>query len=159
MFTICSLPLFVLQDTSSSESECDVNDDDLCCVCAKSQFTSPNEIPELFVKCAVCMKMGKCPKREFTFVDRSPINRHRLSCHQLIPVALRCLQRCRSVRSSICGSAWTASGARAAKRPRTNRKCCTVSNAIVRIMFIAQNRCRRCTRVSEEINSAMAARN
>lgn len=54
-----SLLLIVLQDTSSSESECDVNDDDLCCVCSKFQFTSPNEIPELFVKCAVCMKMGK----------------------------------------------------------------------------------------------------
>lgn len=48
------------QDSSSSSgSECDVNDDDLCCVCAQSQFTSPNNIPELFVKCAVCMKMGE----------------------------------------------------------------------------------------------------
>lgn len=46
-------------DTSSSESDCDVHDDDVCCVCAKSQFTSPHTIPELFVKCAICMKMGK----------------------------------------------------------------------------------------------------
>lgn len=46
------------QDSSSSESDYDVHDDDVCCVCTKSQFTSPNEIPELFVKCAICMKVA-----------------------------------------------------------------------------------------------------
>lgn len=35
-----------------------MHDDDVCCVCTKSQFTSPNEIPELFVKCAICMKVA-----------------------------------------------------------------------------------------------------
>lgn len=52
-----------------------MNDDDLCCVCSKFQFTSPNEIPELFVKCAVCMKMGKL----LTSVDRFPTNRRHVS--------------------------------------------------------------------------------
>lgn len=52
---------FVFQDTdTSSESDCDVNDDDVCCVCTQTQFTSPNNVPELFVKCTICMKMGKC---------------------------------------------------------------------------------------------------
>lgn len=51
--------LMILQDdSSSSESEYDVNADDLCCVCSKTQFTSQNNVPEMFVKCAICMKMG-----------------------------------------------------------------------------------------------------
>lgn len=36
-----------------------MNDDDTCAVCRKTQFTSPLQRPELFVKCAVCKKTGK----------------------------------------------------------------------------------------------------
>lgn len=61
IYRLVSYSLFFLshyQDSSSSESDCDVHDDDTCCVCAQSQFTSPNHIPELFVKCSVCMKVA-----------------------------------------------------------------------------------------------------